>query len=317
VRWADVTIHHTGYQDPSRRVTKLERDLRLLRLDYEVNPQEPFILFNLGWSYCELGRPADALPFLQKSLACSGPGDSIVRKLFSLLIQCYEQLGQGAEARAICREARRRLPDDPEILFHEALLLLRQGDLVAAESALRRLLQLPTGTYFASVDPALRGYKARHFLGMILQQQGRLTEAQREWEQVLNECGDHLPSLLTLAELHFEQGRWAEAAQIAARLEALPRGRMEGEVLHARLRLAAKDYTAARRLLEGTKQRYPTALWPRVIMSHALLQENQDLQAAEAALREILTMDPHHMQARHNLEILLSKKGPERKTVHD
>src|SRR5262245_17508760 len=31
VRWSDVVIHHTGYQDPALRGRKLERDLRLLR----------------------------------------------------------------------------------------------------------------------------------------------------------------------------------------------------------------------------------------------------------------------------------------------
>src|SRR5262249_52030508 len=33
VRWADVVIHHTGYQDRALRQRKLQRDLRLLQLE--------------------------------------------------------------------------------------------------------------------------------------------------------------------------------------------------------------------------------------------------------------------------------------------
>src|SRR5262249_41280693 len=46
VRQAPVIIQHTGYQDPSLRGRKLQRDLRLLQLDLQDHPDEPFILFN-------------------------------------------------------------------------------------------------------------------------------------------------------------------------------------------------------------------------------------------------------------------------------
>jgi glycosyltransferase involved in cell wall biosynthesis len=48
VRWADVTIHHTGYQDHALRRRKLARDLRLLELGYAEQPEDAFTLFNLG-----------------------------------------------------------------------------------------------------------------------------------------------------------------------------------------------------------------------------------------------------------------------------
>src|SRR5262249_30995896 len=47
VAWSDVIIHHTGYTDAAVRARKLERDLRLLRLDLAEQPDDPFVLFNL------------------------------------------------------------------------------------------------------------------------------------------------------------------------------------------------------------------------------------------------------------------------------
>jgi glycosyltransferase involved in cell wall biosynthesis len=65
VRWADVLIRHVGYQDPTLRHRKLGRDLHLLHLDMQERPDDPFLLFNLGSVYQEMGRPAEALSLLE------------------------------------------------------------------------------------------------------------------------------------------------------------------------------------------------------------------------------------------------------------
>src|SRR5262249_29710988 len=87
-RWASVVIHHTGYQDAALRARKLERDLRLLRLEVAEQPDDPFTLFNLGSVFHEMGGLDEAVPLLRRSLALSDPGASIVRKLYALLAQC-------------------------------------------------------------------------------------------------------------------------------------------------------------------------------------------------------------------------------------
>src|SRR5262249_62213517 len=100
VRWSDVAIHHTGYRDPPLRRHKLERDLRLLRLEDAEHPNDPFTLFNLGCIYNELGQPAEAAGYLRRSLAHSRSRDSIVRKLSALLVRCERALAKPAEALA-------------------------------------------------------------------------------------------------------------------------------------------------------------------------------------------------------------------------
>jgi hypothetical protein len=54
---------------------------------------------------------------------------------------------------------------------------------------------------------------------------------------------------------------------------------------------------------------FPQAIEPRVVLSQALLQEGQDAAAAERALRDILTLDPNHYEARHNLGVLLQQRA--------
>ena len=128
VRWADVVIRHTGYQDAPLRRRKLERDLRLLKLEDAERPDDPFTLFNFGQVAQELGRHAEAVPLLRRSLEKSHPKDSIVRKLYALIAGCHRQLGQPAEALADCRSGRVHYPDDEELLVVEALLMREKGD---------------------------------------------------------------------------------------------------------------------------------------------------------------------------------------------
>src|SRR5581483_6817918 len=101
---ADVVITHTGYVDPALRHRKALRDLRLLLLDQQDQPDHPFTLFNLGSIYQELGRHREALDCLTRSLKRCGPGDSILRKVYGLIAGAHKVLGDRHKALAACRE---------------------------------------------------------------------------------------------------------------------------------------------------------------------------------------------------------------------
>jgi tetratricopeptide (TPR) repeat protein len=316
VRFADVVIQHAGYQDPALRARKLQRDLRLLQLEDADHPDHPFTLFNLGSVYQELGRHAEALPLLRRSLERSAPGDSIVRKLYALIVGCQRALGQPEQALAACQEGRRHYPEDTELLFVEANLRQERGDLAGAISCLEQLLTRQPEAHFASVDAGLRGYKARHNLAVLYRQQGRPVEAEQQWRAALADRADFVPAWVGLGECQLQRGAWDSLEEVARRLEALPQGALEATLLRARGCLVRQEFAAARALLAACIVEAPQALGPRLILSHVLLQENRDLDAAEQALGDVLALDPHCVEARRNLEVLRSHRsgdevGPE------
>jgi tetratricopeptide (TPR) repeat protein len=280
VRWADVTIDHAGYQDPALRARKLERDLRLLNLEDADRPDDPFTLFNLGSVYHELGRPAEALPRLRRSLGRSHPRDSIVRKLYALIVCCHRLQNHSDEALAACAEGGRVCPGDPELLFLEGLLRRERGDLAGAEACLARVLATKPGPHFASVDAGLRGYKARHNLAVVFHQQGRAPEAEAQWRLVTAERPDFLPGWLGLAECALRRADRALLEEAAVRMEGLAGGPLEAAVLRGRGLLARGEFAAARAALEGAAARFPRELLPRVVLTHVLLQEGRDMDAA-------------------------------------
>jgi len=218
VRPADVVIHHVGYQDPVHRAAKHRRDLRLLQMDFAEHPDDPYILFNLGWSLEELRQPAAALPLLLRSLARSHPADSIVRKLHALIVACYRQLGQMDAALAACQTGLGHYPEDAGLLFEEARLHRDRRDFFRAEQCLLHLLNGKEGPHFASVAAGLRGPLGQQELAALYLQQRRFQEAEAQCRLILADQPNYLPAWIVLAEALQAQGRPDEAAAIRQRL---------------------------------------------------------------------------------------------------
>jgi hypothetical protein len=76
-----------------------------------------------GWTLLDLGRTADALPRLRRSVETAKPDSSILRKLYHLLAVAHRQLCLPEEAFRACRDGLKRFPDDAELLLEEGLML--------------------------------------------------------------------------------------------------------------------------------------------------------------------------------------------------
>ena len=247
VRWADVVITHVGYADRSNRQKKLDRDLRLLTQEYQEQPDDPFTLFNLGSVFNELGKPADAVALLQRSLDLSHPQDSIVRKLYTLIAQCRRQLGQLADALAACTRGRELYPEDEELLFVESIIRKERRDFGGSEACLKRLLSAPAeGDHFASVAEGLRGHKGRHYLAALYLDTGMAKEAEAEWWRVLADKPEFLPARAGLGEVYLQTRRWEDLEHQATELEALGReGTDAAEMLRGRAKLERGEFASA------------------------------------------------------------------------
>jgi tetratricopeptide (TPR) repeat protein len=242
----------------------------------------------------------------------SQPGDSIVRRLYALLADCHRQLHHRELALDACRAGRAACPNDPELAYVEASLLAERGEWAAAEDCWRRMLPeagrpVAAPRAFASYDEGLHRYRVRHRPAELCHDQGRVAEAEVYWKAALAERGDFLAAWCGLAELYLRQQRWAELDSVLA--DAEPGWQLDAALLRGRTLLARQEFAAARALIEQTRELYPAALGPRILLTHALLQEGGDEAAAERALRELLACDPHQTESWRNLTIPLRKQG--------
>jgi glycosyltransferase involved in cell wall biosynthesis/Tfp pilus assembly protein PilF len=304
----DVAIRHEGYEDAGVRRHKNERNLRLLEMDRAARPSDPVVLFNLGWVYQKLGRPADAVPVLRRALE-KMPGNLSVRpKLYVVLARSLRQAGQVQEAAAVCREGLAAHPEEDELLFEGAQALHDLGDLGGAEVNLRGLQQLAASAGPGRLTAAgVHGCKARHHLALLWRDGGRTAEAEAAWKALLDELPGFTNAWVALGDLYLAEQRWDDLDTLVRRLEADPQRAIDGVVLRARGLMARREFTQARKILEDVIAREPRALWPRVALSHVLLTEGRDWPAAARALDDVLALEPAHTEARHNRALLQGK----------
>jgi glycosyltransferase involved in cell wall biosynthesis len=188
VRWSDVTVRHTGYTDAPLRNRKLERDEAILQAELAERPDDPFVLFNLGSIAIECADWRTALIHLRRSLALSGPDDSITRKLYALIARAHQLLGEPSAALGACAEGLAVDPDDAELLFREAVIRRHLGDNRGAEACWPRVLGMRRPERFSSVDSGIYGHLTRRNLAMLAQERGDAATAVRLWSEVLAEC---------------------------------------------------------------------------------------------------------------------------------
>jgi glycosyltransferase involved in cell wall biosynthesis len=309
VRWADVVIDHVGYQDAGARKSKLERNLRLLEMDFAERPKDAFTLFNFGWTLLDLGRTEEASTHLREALSQTSPTSSTLRKLYHLIAVAERGLSRADKALAICREALGKFPDDGELRFEEGMLLRDRKDLLGAEQSWLRLLDTPRGQYFASEELGLRGFRTRHFLAEVYRAQERLVEAEVQWRAALRERLDFEPAWMSLAELYLLQSRGPDLEYLLQELESGNIAAPKAGWLRARGQVQRKDYAAARRTLAAVLAQDPGAVGPRVLLSQVQIQEGREWGAAEQSLRDVLAIAPDHAETKHNLTILLRRLG--------
>ncbi|MCS6852349.1 MAG: glycosyltransferase [Gemmataceae bacterium] len=314
-RLTDVVIEHTGYEDAERLQQKMERNLRLLRLQDAEQPNDPFTLYNLGRTHLGLKQPAEALPYFQRSLALWPRSDRLLRELHCLQVMALRQLGRREEALGVCVAGRRSFPDETELIVQEGILRNELGDLAGAELALVTAWRGPAGPWRDGLDPRLHREQAMFHLGLVYRKQGRFAEAEALWRELVEQRVNYLDAWMALADLWLAQQRAAELLTAAARLEWQPLGGVAATLLRSRFHLARNEFDSARALLAAALANAPDSLWLRIAHARLLCQEGQDWQAAEQAVLEVLRLDPHYEPARRNLAWLRSRQAVEQRNT--
>jgi tetratricopeptide (TPR) repeat protein len=189
-----------------------------LHLELAERPEHPFTLFNLGMTYADIGEFAQAADYLKRSRQHSEPGDSHVRKVYALLVQCHAGMGNHAAALDSCLEGLGHFPKDAELLFRKALLLHDAGRLEEAAQAYRHLLETDEPAHFKSVVKGLRGFLGRHNLALVYQDMGHWARALEQWRLVVQEAPDYRAGWQGLHDALVHEGKCEEARAIGPRL---------------------------------------------------------------------------------------------------
>lgn len=241
VGWTDLYVVHSGSdRTPQGQARKLERDFRLLHLEFQDRPDHPFVLFNLGMTHADCGQHTDAIGYLKRCIEVSEPEESHLRKAYALLVSSLQQSEQFHDAMRSCNAGLERFPRDKELLFRRAMLHHELGDLLQSARDYERVLSEEVDRHFTSVDQGLAGFKTRHNLAIVYEQLGRNDEAERQWRTINEEKPDYSPAWRGLGQLLLKRSDSESIDSFTAELGN--RSDLEREaILFAAARFEAED----------------------------------------------------------------------------
>jgi tetratricopeptide (TPR) repeat protein len=260
----------------------------------------PFVLFNFGMTYNDMGRHDEAVKWLTRCITVSDLNESHVRKAYALLAGSMMQLGQMDQATARCQRALEIYPDDSELLFRQGMLFheLRQYD--QAIAAYRKLLNGSAGRHFASVDRGISGYKARHNLAVTYQDAGRPELAEIQWREALEEAPHRRHAWQSLGNLLIRQQKISEAGVVTDELIGNETLRVEGMILKSRTAEYCGNLDEAQQWLERARTEFPEQEEPLQALCRLFFEHGETSKALQS-LSELVKRNPKDPAIHHNL----------------
>jgi Tfp pilus assembly protein PilF len=309
VGWTDLFVEHSGSdQSPEGKQRKVERDLRILKHDLADRPDHPFVLFNLGMTYEDIGDYSQAETWLRRCLEHSRPGESHIRKAYALLASSLQQQGRIADAAECCRAGLSLFPHDIELLFRVGALAQEQGRVDDAVAAYRRVIANEDVRHFTSMDRGITGHKARHNLALAYAEQGDPGQAELQFRLALGQQPHFQSARRGLGQLLLAQGKLAALDLLIGELRESPEAEADSYWLAALLAEKRGQSHAVEASLEQALKLSPDHLpahqdYCRWLFHHGTLQQ------AEESLRELLARWPDHAASFHNLGLVLARQG--------
>jgi adenylate cyclase len=125
-----------------RRVQNRLDDARIeLETGITLDPNHTVAVRNLGLTLIQMGRPEEAIPYIEKSIRLS-PHDPTVGNNYGALGSCYLLLGHLDQAIEFLRKARTAKPRDSGIHRGLAAALALRGDLDEAKAEITEAIEL-------------------------------------------------------------------------------------------------------------------------------------------------------------------------------
>lgn len=315
--FSDVQIEHVGYRDATARQRKLQRDLRLLRMDYAVAPHDTSTRLHLGMTCFQLGRFDEARHHLRLVLAQAGqePGavkaencePAHLRQVYAALAEIAMRLGQPREAMSVLREGLARFADDEYLRYLLAECHYLLDEFLQARQVLEELIALPAvSRYHGGVPGQIRELMAPRKLADTLRLLGQLGEAEVVLRSLLARFPHDTHSWHTLGRVYLDAGDRAHFEQAVAGLHDCPQGEIFISLLRAlwHLRYGPKEQAGA--WIDRAIALAPQMPLPRVLRAEWLIATGAPREACIQALKDVLRVQPGHVEARQLLERWLS-----------
>lgn len=310
---SDVQVQHTGYSDSALSVIKCRRDLRLLRMDFAIDPNEPMTLLHLGQVHAHLGQATSARKYLSRLLEIEQRPLPYMRRVFSTLCDLALVDGLFQQAVSIANQALNIFPGDPHISYLLAEALYELEQYAAAEHLLIDIMNRPISAgYHVGTPNQMQRKLAPRSLGEVLRIQGANTAAESILKIVVREFPDDTMSWHALGRVYIDLNDFQKLEEVRAAIETCQEGRVYSLLLLAAWHLLKGDLDDAEPVIDELIALAPQLPLPRIMRAIWLDRHNALPAARLQAYRDVLRVQPNHTKAR---EVISQLEASLRTTV--
>ncbi|HBW38560.1 glycosyltransferase family 2 protein [Desulfosporosinus sp. BICA1-9] len=168
------------------RHQKRIRNLNLLKKASQEDPHNPFLHYYLGVEWLMLGKPAYALPFLQKAYFSLSDENLLFRApALKYLILSFRALGRLDEALSLCLEASLDYPSFTDIFYLGGLLFEEKEEYPIALKWLDHAITCGNPPALFNHLTGSESFLAYYHLGFCYEQIGKIPEAREAYETAL------------------------------------------------------------------------------------------------------------------------------------
>jgi glycosyltransferase involved in cell wall biosynthesis len=309
--FSDVLIRHVGYSDASALQRKLNRDVRLLRMDYAVDPSDPSTLLHLGLAYFHLGRTNEARQYLRQLLAATTVKSDYLRQVFCVLATIEMREGKLLEALAVLDQGLSLFPRGDYLLYLRADCLYELDRFREAKATLINLLTCgPKPQYRGGIPAEIVEKLAPRKLADILRLERDFASAETLFRSLINRFSDDTLSWYLLGRVYLDSRQRANFLAVTEQLRFCPQGEIFASLLLATWHLDHNELDAAAPLIDKLIGLAPRMPLPRVLRADLLARAGAPIPDRIHACRDILRLHPGNLDAQrmiHQLELAQSQ----------
>ncbi len=164
----DMRVYHYGYLNSAvRSQNKRERNMALIQKELEKNPDNAFMLYNLGNEYFAQLDVKAAYDSYLKSYAHMDPQIAYSSRLILRLVTCCDLLGKTAEQVKYINEGLARYPRFTDLEFIRASMWMQKERYFAAIRSFKKCLAMGESPLILSNITGVGTFRAAHMLFQI------------------------------------------------------------------------------------------------------------------------------------------------------
>lgn len=297
--FADLQIEHIGYCDDALRSRKERRKIRLLRMDYAVDPHKPGTLLHLGSSLARANRP-EAKRHLHRLLEMDLGRAPFLRRAFCTLAELYLFEQNLPAAIETTNRGLAIFSDDVHLNFVQASAWYRLREYSRVAEVLQRIMgQVPMRRPQFAAPANIREKVAPRLLGTVHRLQKHYGEAEQILTALLQEFPTDHVSWFDLGLVYLDAIALEKFASVVRELLKHPAGVVDAGVLTALWYLRHGDPLPAGPIIDQLIADAPQLVHPRMLRCEWLSRCGAPLAEQSQALRDVLRINPSDTETTH------------------